>query len=182
MRFYPKSNPAVAVTVLHWRNCTDFCTLLASNVMDQILWLVLFPAPLHLLNLIIILQCQPHAPQQPYNNRGASISQGWGSAVLECGGTVNDPIITRQRAGEQSRKHFGALWCWRCQCLARVVDEGGCGLSWCCAMWAHQWGDGEGSLHSHRGRWEGCLWGCFSFGVPSGIPSVARGCDVCAPD
>lgn len=41
--------------------------------MDQILWLLLFPAFLHPLNLRIIRQRQPRAPQQPYNNRGTAV-------------------------------------------------------------------------------------------------------------
>lgn len=83
MCLYPKSDPAVAVTGRHWKNHTDFCAPLAFNLMDQILWLTLFPAPLHPLNLIIIRQRQPHASRQPYNNRAGSISQGWGTALLE---------------------------------------------------------------------------------------------------
>lgn len=82
----PKPDPAVAVTGLHWRNRSGFCALLALNLMDRILWLVLFPAPLHPLNLIIIQQRQPHASHQPYNNRAAGISRGWGIALPGCGG------------------------------------------------------------------------------------------------
>lgn len=83
MCLHPKSDPAVAVTGRHWKSHTDFCTLLAFSLMDQMLWLMLFPAPLHPLNLIIIWQRQPHTSQQPYNNRVGSIRRGWGIALPE---------------------------------------------------------------------------------------------------
>lgn len=87
MCFHPKSDPAVAVTGRHWKNLTDFCALLAFNLMDQILWLLLFPALLHPLNLRIIRQRQPHAPQQPYNNR-ATAATGLGHGCARGTGTI----------------------------------------------------------------------------------------------
>lgn len=86
--FHPKSDPAVAVTGRHWKNLTDFCALLAFNLMDQILWLLLFPALLHPLNLRIIRQRQPHAPQQPYNNRGAAAA---GAGAWPCRSRGDNP-------------------------------------------------------------------------------------------
>lgn len=68
----PKLDPAVAVTGRHWKKHTKFFTLLLFNLMDQIFWLMLFPAPLLPLNLIIIRQRQPHASQTPRNNRAAA--------------------------------------------------------------------------------------------------------------
>lgn len=87
MCFHPKSDPAVAVPGRHWMNLTDFCALLAFNLMDQILWLLLFPALLHPLNLRIIRQRQPHVPQQPYNNRGAAAA-GAGHGCARAVGTI----------------------------------------------------------------------------------------------
>lgn len=69
--FYLKPDPAIAVTGRHWwKNHSDLCALPAFSLMDQIIWLMLFPAPFHLLNLIIIRQPQPHALQQPWPGLG----------------------------------------------------------------------------------------------------------------